>query len=206
MAGLRPWAIAPLVMIAVLCTPSVLLGGKKKMNTNKKVVLVIASDQFRDEELINTQKELEKKGIKVTIASSKLTESHGVRGIKNVKPEILLNKVDINNYDGIAFIGGTGAQEYFNDPTAQKLAKDAYAKGKIVGAICIAPVILGNAGLLEGKQFNVWPSEVNTIKAKGGIFNSNPVVVDGNIVTGQDVDAATEFGQKMAEKVLSIKK
>ena len=206
MAGLRPWVIAPLVMIAVLCTPSVLLGGKKKMNTNKKVVLVIASDNFRDEELINTQNELEKAGIKTTIASSKLTESHGVKGLRNVKPEILLSKVDINNYDGIAFIGGIGAKEYWDDPTAQKLAKDAYAKGKIVSAICIAPVILANAGLLEGKQFNVFPSEVDKVKAKGGILNSKPVVIDGNIITGNGPDAATEFGKKVAEKVLSIKK
>jgi protease I len=180
-----------------------LLGGKKKMNTNKKVVLVIASDNFRDEELTNTQNELEKKGIKTTIASSKLTESHGVKGLRNVKPELLLSKVDINNYDGIAFIGGIGAQEYWNDPTAHKLAKDAYAKGKIVGAICIAPVILANAGLLAGKHFNVWSSEIETVKAKGGLHSSQPVVVDGKIVTGNGPDAATEFGQKMAEKVLS---
>ena len=206
MAGLRPWAIVPLVMISVLCTPSVLLGGKKKMNTNKKVVLVIASDNFRDEELINTQKELEKKGIKTIIASSKLTESHGVMGIKNVKPEILISKININDYDGIAFIGGIGAKEYWNDPTAHKLAKDAYAKGKIVAAICIAPVILANAGLLEGKHFNVWLSEIETIKAKGGLHSSQPVVIDGNIITGNGPDAAAEFGQKIAEKVLSIKK
>jgi protease I len=149
---------------------------------------------------------LEKAGIKTTIASSKLTESHGVKGLRNVKPEILLSKVDINNYDGIAFIGGIGAKEYWDDPTAQKLAKDAYAKGKIVSAICIAPVILANAGLLEGKQFNVFPSEVDKVKAKGGILNSKPVVIDGNIITGNGPDAATEFGKKVAEKVLSIKK
>jgi len=203
MAGLRSWAVSSLVILTVLCTPSMLLGGKKKMNTNKKVVLLIASDNFRDEELTNTQNELEKKGIKTTIASSKLTESHGVKGLRNVKPELLLSKVDINNYDGIAFIGGIGAQEYWNDPTAHKLAKDAYAKGKIVGAICIAPVILANAGLLAGKHFNVWSSEIETVKAKGGLHSSQPVVVDGKIVTGNGPDAATEFGQKMAEKVLS---
>lgn len=171
-----------------------------------KVVLVIASNNFRDEELIYTQKELENKGIKVTIASSKLTESHGVKGMKIVKPDVLISKINIKDYDGIAFIGGIGAQEYFNDPTAHKLAKDAYSQGKIVGAICIAPMTLANAGLLEGKQFNVFPSELEKIKAKGGIFNSSPVVTDGNIVTGRDADTATAFGQKLAEKVLSAKK
>jgi len=170
---------------------------------DKKVIIVIASDNFRDEEFSNTQKVLHEHGIKTVIASSKLSESNGVRGLVRVKPDILINKVNINDYDAIAFIGGIGAKEYFNDPVAHKLAKDAYAKGKIVSAICIAPVILANAGLLKNKQFNVWPSEVKTIESKGGIFSSKPVVIDGNIITAQDVDAATEFGTKIAEKLMS---
>ena len=182
---------------------TILLGGASVQAHNKKVVIIIASDNFRDEEFSNTKKALQEHGVDVTVASSKLSESHGARGLIKVKPEILVSKININDYDGITFIGGIGAKEYFNDTVTHKLATDAYAKGKIVSAICIAPVILANAGLLNKKHFNVWPSEVKTVEAKGGIFSSKPVVIDGNIITAQDVDAATEFGTKIAEKLMS---
>jgi len=189
--------------IRILLITFLLLGGVAVQANTKKVVIVIARDNFRDEEYSNTNKALQEHGIKTVVASSKLSESHGARGLIKVKPEILVSKVNINDYDAIAFIGGIGAEEYFNDPVTHKLATDAYAKGKIVSAICIAPVILANAGLLKNKHFNVWPSEVKTVEAKGGIFSSKPVVIDGNIITAQDVDAATEFGTKIAEKLMS---
>jgi protease I len=189
--------------VRTLLVVFLLFGGVTVQAHNKKVVIIIASDNFRDEEFSNTKKALQEHGVDTTVASSKLSESHGARGLIKVKPDMLVSKININDYDGIAFIGGIGAEEYFNDPTTHKLATDAYAKGKIVSAICIAPVILANAGLLKGKQFNVWPSEVKTVEAKGGIFNSKSVVIDGNIITAKDVDASLEFGTKIAERLMS---
>ncbi|MEI6092352.1 MAG: DJ-1/PfpI family protein [bacterium] len=164
----------------------------------KTVVLVIASKDFRDKELFDTKKSLESNNISTVIASSSMDKSTGVEG-NVVQPDILLKNVDMANYDGIAFIGGIGSKEYWDDPTAHSIVKKAYNDGKIVAAICIAPVTLAKAGLLTGKKFNVWDSEVETIKKLGGLYYPEPVVSDGKIVTGQNAEAALAFGKKIAE-------
>jgi protease I len=164
----------------------------------KTVILVIPSNNFRDEELFDTKLELEKAGVRTVVASSSLNTSKGVMG-GTAKPEILLKDVNMDKYDGIAFIGGAGASEYWNDTTAHTLAQKAYKDGKVVGAICIAPVTLAKAGLLEGKNFNCWEGEVETIKGMGGVHVARPVVVDGKIVTGNGPKAAEYFGKRISE-------
>jgi len=64
----------------------------------------------------------------------------------------LISKINIDNYDAVVFVGGGGATEYFNDSIAHKIVKESIAKGKVLAAICIAPNILANAGVLKGKK------------------------------------------------------
>jgi protease I len=169
---------------------------------DKKVLLVIASDQFRDEELFDTKEEIEKTGIKTIIASSSLKESNGSMG-GTAKPQLLLNNVDIKDYDALVFIGGAGSSEYWDNKKAHELAIKSYNDGKVTAAICIAPVTLAKAGLLKNKKYNCWESEIETIKALGGMHYPEPVVSDGNLVTGNGPNAARAFGKKIAELVNS---
>lgn len=167
--------------------------GDEKLLSGKKVLFIIASRNFRDEEYKEPRTLLEKRGAKVTVASTTLQEVRGMFGTK-AKPDILLREVKVKDYDGIIFIGGSGASEYWNDPTAHQIAKEAVSAGKILGAICIAPVTLANAGVLRGKRATVFPSETSTLRAKGAICTGSSVEVDGNIITGEGPDAATKFG------------
>jgi len=194
--------LSALTLICLMASPIVDAKKIKNVKGDKKmaktVVLVIASNNFRDEELFNTKAEIEKAGIKTVIASSSLNTSKGVMG-GTAKPEILLKDVNMDNYDAIAFIGGGGASEYWDNPTAHALAQKAYKDGKVLAAICIAPVTLARAGLLKGKKFNCWESEVETVKKLGGLHYAEPVVTDGKIVTGNGPAAATNFGKKIVE-------
>ena len=190
--------VVPMMLATFVSIEAKAVMRKEVKKMKKTVVLVIASRNFRDKELFDTKKSLEKGGITTVIASSSLNKATGVEG-NTVQPDILLKDVNMDKYDGIAFIGGIGSQEYWDDPTAHAVATKAYAKGKIVAAICMAPVTLAKAGLLNGKKFNVWESEVETIKKLGGRYYPEPVVTDGNIVTGPNADAALAFGQKIAE-------
>jgi protease I len=108
---------------------------------------------------------------------------------------MLLKDLDVNKLDAIIFIGGGGAEQYFNDITAHQLLKSAKEKGKIYGAICIAPVILANAGLLKDKNATVFSSEIETIKNAGAIYSTDDVVVDGKLVTANGPAAAKRFGE-----------
>ncbi|MCD6547055.1 MAG: DJ-1/PfpI family protein [Nanoarchaeota archaeon] len=163
-----------------------------------KVLMIIAPKNFRDEELFHTKEELEKEGNEVTIASTTTEEATGMLGGK-AKPEITIDEVNVDDYDAIVFVGGTGASIYFENQRAHEIAKQAYEKGKVVAAICIAPSTLANAGILKGKMATSWPSEETNLLAKGASYTGDPVTVDGKIVTANGPTAARNFGRKIAE-------
>ncbi len=164
----------------------------------KKVLMVIASDQFRDEEYQKPRAILEKEGAKVTVASSSLKEATGMLGMK-VTADILLKDVKMEEYAAIVFVGGMGATEYWDNPDAHRLAKAAYDAGKPTTAICLAPMTLANAGLLKGKKATIWKDVVGDFKTKGVVYTGKPVETDGKLITGSGPDAAEEFGKALAE-------
>lgn len=164
----------------------------------KKAVMIIASNNFRDEELLKPKEVLEKNGVSVTVSSSSLKESTGMLGAK-VKPDILLTGIRVADYDAIIFVGGSGANEYWDDPTAHKIANDANNAKKIVGAICIAPVTLAKSGLLKNKKATTYSSTVHDIKSGGANYTGADVERDGNIITASGPAAAQKFGETIVK-------
>jgi len=164
----------------------------------KKVLMVIASRNFRDEEYEQPRKILEGEGATVTIASSSLVPAKGMLG-KVVKPDVLLQDAKASDYDAVILVGGSGASEYWDDKTAQALATAAAGAGKVVGAICIAPVTLANAGLLNGKKATVWPDCKPQLKKKGAAVQDAPVVRDGKLVTADGPTSAEAFGREIVK-------
>lgn len=162
------------------------------------VLMVIAQEGFRDEELTVPKALLEDRGYKVEVVSKALKEAKGMLGLR-VKPDLTLKDVDLKKYKAVIFVGGVGVKEYFDDPLALKLAKEAVAQGKVLGAICLAPVILARAEVLKGKKATVWPSEAETLKKKGAEYTGKPVEIDGNIVTASGPEAAKAFAEKVLE-------
>ncbi|MDP2907151.1 MAG: DJ-1/PfpI family protein [Nanoarchaeota archaeon] len=175
-------------------------GEVKKMDlSNKKVLMVLAPEKFRDEEYFIPRQVLERYGIKVFTASNK-KEAISVIEQKKVTVDILLENAT-TDYDAIIFVGGPGAAGYFNDQTALDLAKDFCEENKVVAAICISPTILANAGILEGKKATVWPSESKNLKAKGATYTSQPVTQDGKIITANGPDAAKDFAETIVKSL-----
>lgn len=167
-----------------------------------RILMIIAPEKFRDEELFHTKEALEMKKHEVVIASTTTEEAHGMLGGK-AKPAVTIGEVDIKAYDAIIFVGGVGAAIYFNNKTALQLAKTAFQKGKIVAAICIAPSILANAGILNGTRATSYPSEKENLESGGAIYVSEPVVVKEKIVTANGPAAATLFGRTIAKMLKS---
>lgn len=164
----------------------------------KKVLMVIAKSRFRDEEYIEPRKVLEDAGAVVTVASSSLKLSEGMRGLK-VKPDILIGDAKEAYFDGIVFVGGGGAAEYFDSPVAHALAKAFFEHGKLTSAICVAPATLANAGVLKGKKATAFPSSEAALKTHGAVVMNQDVVSDGKIVTAVGPQAAKKFGEKLVE-------
>jgi protease I len=173
-----------------------------KRLTGRKALIVIGKNNFRDEEYLEPRKVLEAAGAIITVASSSLNTARGMLGL-NVKPDILIGDAKEPDYDGIVFVGGGGAAEYFDSPVAHKLAQSFFAHGKLTSAICIAPATLANAGVLKGKKATSFPSSEAILKAKGSVLSRESVVVDGNIVTAVGPEAARAFGEKLLEVLAS---
>jgi len=164
----------------------------------KKVVMIIAKNNFRDEELLEPKAILEKNGASVTIASSSLKESTGMLGAK-VTPDMIFTDISVDDFDAVIFVGGSGSSEYWENATAHKIAKDANTANKIVGAICIAPVTLAKAGLLKGKKATTYSSTVNDIKSQGANYTGAGVEKDGNIITADGPKSAKKFGETIVK-------
>ncbi len=165
-----------------------------KALTNRKILMVIASNNFRDEEFYIPEKLFEEQGATVTVASSKLSVSTGMLGMK-VRPLVLVADVTAEDYQAVIFVGGNGAAEYWDDPICHAIAQTAYDNQRIVAAICIAPIILANAGLLKDKKATVFSAEIPRLEAKGAIYTGREVERDGCIITGSGPPAATQFAQ-----------
>ena len=184
------------VVLSCMTVISLFFSTGCQAKTNK-ILMIIASSDFRDEEYSVPRAVFEKAGYSVTVACSSLGESTGMLGLK-VKPNITLDKVIVDEYDAVVFVGGVGSKEYFTDASAHKIATDAFAKGKVVAAICIAPNILANAGLLKGKKATCNDS-ANLIK-KGAVYTGKSVESDGKIITASGPKTAKEF----AETILGV--
>ncbi|MDI6916353.1 MAG: DJ-1/PfpI family protein [Thermoplasmatales archaeon] len=165
----------------------------------KRVLMIIAHSNFRDEELLETKKVLEDAGCTVRVASTDTVPARGMFGAF-VKPDMTLDRVTVDNYDAVIFVGGSGAEVYFNNPTAHLLAREAWEKKKVLGAICIAPCILANAGLLKGKTATVWDGRyVEILTKKGASYTGRNVEIDGKIVTANGPESAEEFGKAIVK-------
>ncbi len=162
-----------------------------------KALLILAPERFRDEEYFQTKDELEKAKIGVVTASKNPGTIGGMLGGK-AAAGIGFRDVDINAYNAIVFIGGGGSAAYFNDSQALSIAKKAAESGKVIAAICIAPVILANAGLLKGKKATVSAGEEDSLRAKGAIYTGEALTVDGSIITACGPKASKDFGKAIA--------
>ena len=166
-----------------------------------KFLIVIAPRNFRDEELLVPKQIFENKGWHVTIASKNLRAGEmaaGMLGAKQ-KADISIADAKASDYSAVIFVGGSGASAYFNDPVAHQLAWHAYDSGRVVAAICVAPSILANARVLEGKLATGFPSERENISAKSAGYTGDAVTVAGCVVTAKDPASAKKFGEAIVK-------
>ncbi len=173
--------------------------------SGKKILMVIAPVNFRDEEFLEPKKVFENSGASVEVASKDVKEATSMIEKIKIKVDLDIEEVNVTNYDAIVFIGGSGASVYYDDQTALDIARESYEKSKIVAAICIAPGILAKSGILEGKKATIWdPGEGNFIeilKESGATYTGADVEQDGKIITANGPKAATKFGERILENL-----
>ena len=91
--------------------------------------------------------------------------------------------IDCGAYDGILLPRGPGVLELLRNPALLSLIKDFSDAGKLMYAICGAPLLLEKAGVLQNRTFTCLPSVSEMIKT--GTRLEKNVVVDRNLVTSK---------------------
>jgi len=166
---------------------------------NKKILFVIAFKDFRDEEFFEPKEILEKAGYQIEVMSTEKGTATGVQG-GETKVDLSIEEAKVDDYEAIIFVGGAGATRNIENLRFHRLAREAMEKNKVVGAICIAPLILARAGILENRKVTVWTSAldrrpIQQLKDGGAIYDNQPVVIDGKIVTANGPQSAKSFGK-----------
>lgn len=177
--------------------------GQGLMAQGKKVVLIIPSANFRDDELVETKRILEMAGAETVLASSKRGIIRGMLG-NMVEVKVLLTALRVDDYDAIVFIGGPGVTEYYEDATALSIAAGAASQRKILAAISAAPTILANAGALTGRRATAFMSEKDKLQQGGAIFTGVGVERDAHIITCSGPAAAQLFGRAIAQALAGM--
>ncbi len=172
----------------------------------KKIAIIIAFRDFRDEEYFTPREILEKTGAEIKTVSNKIGTAIGADG-GEVEIDFLVSEINPAEFAGLIFIGGPGCLKNLDNENSYKLAKETISQDKVLGAICIAPAILAKAGVLSGKKATVWTSPMNKSAVKilednNAVFEDKLVVADGKIITGSGPEAAEEFGRKIVEALM----
>jgi protease I len=160
----------------------------------KRALFVIYA-RFEETEYGIPRAILEDQEVAVTVASLSSDVVKGDKGAE-VQPDVLLGDVRAGDYDAIVFVGGSGYK--VDDPEGQRIAQEAVAEGKVVAAICIAPITLAKAGVVEGKRVTA-STQWNVLEKAGAtVVTDGSVVRDGLIITANGPGGARKFGEAIA--------
>lgn len=166
----------------------------------KTALFIIAQQGFRDEELKIPYDVLSSAGIKCIVASITRDMAVGKLGAQ-VNPDMAVSEANINEIDVVIVVGGPGAPELASYNEVIDLLRLAKESGKVLAAICVAPTILARAGVIGGKKVTVFftPENKLSVENGGATYVSENVVVDENLVTANNHEAAVEFGKAIVE-------
>lgn len=156
----------------------------------KKVLLLLA-EGFEEVEALTPADYLRRADVDVDIAS--LTEELMVTGAHGlvVSADTVLDAVDIDSYDGVYLPGGMpGSLNLRDDERVLALVRRFAEEGKMVAAICAAPMVLEKAGVIANKRVTGFPGTVDKLKNIGSYDKEAAVVQDENVFTGRGAAAA----------------
>ncbi len=169
-------------------------------------IAVFLADGFEEIEGLTTVDMCRRAGIEVTTVSIKDTkEIMGSHSIP-LRADALFEEVDFAGMDMLVLPGGGfGTKNLEECEKLASLLKEADKKGQNISAICAAPRVLGQLGLLKGVKACCYPgNEEKLLQAE--VLQDKKVVADGRFITGRGMGASIEFAAAIIEKLLGAEK
>ncbi|MEO5331752.1 MAG: DJ-1/PfpI family protein [Magnetococcus sp. YQC-5] len=164
----------------------------------KRVLIPLASG-CEELEAITLIDLLRRAGIEVIAAGVQTGPVTCSRGVVLV-PDTTLDAVQHETFDMIVLPGGLPGTTHLDaDPRIHALLQRMDREGKFIGAICAAPLVLANAGLLHGKKATSYPECIPDQHLATINYQETPVVCDGRIITSRGPGTAMDFALTLIE-------
>jgi deglycase len=170
----------------------------------KKVAILVANF-FEQVEMTKPRAALLEAGAEVKIVSP---DEGQIQGMNHEK---LADKFDVDlaledarpeEFDALMIPGGTMNPDTLRStPEALEFTKHFFREGKPVAAICHAPWVLIEAGVVRGRKLTSWSAIQTDVKNAGGNWIDSEVVVDNGLVTSRKPDDIPAFNRKMIEEI-----
>ena len=168
-------------------------------------VLVPLADGVEELEAVSIIDILRRGGVEVVSAGLKDGPVTGARGTVLLPDSVLAAQFD-QAFDLIALPGGMpGTTHLHADARIKSLLERFRDQGKFISAICAAPSILADYGMLKGKRATSYPGYLDPSSADFQ-HSEDSVVVDGNIITSRGVGTAMDFALTLVEILMGTER
>jgi 4-methyl-5(b-hydroxyethyl)-thiazole monophosphate biosynthesis len=163
-------------------------------------VLAILATGFEEIETVTPIDLLRRAGVEVVVAA--LTEDLLVMGRSGLtlRADTTLAAVSNRAFDCVLLPGGPGVALLRADPRVSRLVLRQHATGGWLAAICAAPTVLHDAGLLEDRRYTAHFSVAHELSA---ILANERTVCDGNLLTSRGAGTSLDFALLLVEKIIS---
>src|SRR3954466_3796553 len=169
-----------------------------------KKVAFLAADMFEEVELTGPWQALEGAGADLELVSLQEGEIQGFDHYDKAgsfKVDKTVEVASANDYDALVLPGGVGNPDTLRaDENAVGFVRDFFEQGKPVGAICHAPWLLVEAGVVRDRPLTSFPSLQTDVRNAGGKWVDQEVVVDSGLVTSRKPDDLPAFNAKLLEE------
>ena len=159
------------------------------------MVYILLAPGFEEAEALVPADLLRRAGLETKLIGLTAAPVPGGQGIQ-VVPDGSLDQVDLDRADMIVLPGGSlGVKNLGAEPGVEALVRQAAQRGIWVAAICAAPTLLAQWGLLHGKRAVCYPGLEPRLE--DALPQDFSVVEAGNIITGRAAGSAFDFGLKL---------
>lgn len=175
-------------------------------NLSGKTIAILATNGFEQSELEVPLHTLREAGATVHVVSLAAGEIKGwdKDDWGNAVPvDKTIDAVKADDYDAVVLPGGQINPDLLRvEPKALDLIKSFWSQKKVVAAVCHAPWLLIEAGIVKGRKVTSYPSIKTDVINAGGLWEDSEVVSDQGLVTSRKPDDLPAFCAKIAEEIL----
>jgi 4-methyl-5(b-hydroxyethyl)-thiazole monophosphate biosynthesis len=169
-------------------------------------VLVPLAQGCEELEAVTITDILTRGGVEVVTAGLDDKPVKASRGM-TLLPDVNLEQVIDDDFDMIVLPGGLpGADNLNNDPRIHQLLKRLASEGNYTAAICAAPKVLADAGLLDGRKATSYPGVLDKMDLPRVDVQLERVVVDDKVITSRGPGTAMDFALELVEKLVGHEK